>query len=76
RPWRLGEETSVAAELDEIERRHIRDGRTKYDTRLCSTESLDFISELLIYNMEERKTAAQAAEHTWLGGAEQAAATR
>ncbi|CAN0444214.1 unnamed protein product, partial [Ascophyllum nodosum] len=24
RPWRLGEETSVAAELDEIERRHIR----------------------------------------------------
>lgn len=26
--------------------------------------------------MEERKTAAQAAEHTWLGGAEQAAATR
>ena len=46
RLWRLGEENSGATELDEMERSHIRDGRSNYDTRLCGTESLDFITEV------------------------------
>ena len=39
-------ENSGATELDEMERSHIREGRSNYDTRLCGTESLDFITEV------------------------------
>lgn len=55
RPWRLGEEDIGPAELNEIEMSRIREGRPKYDTRVCGTESLDFISGVRALGNDHRQ---------------------
>eukprot|EP00904_Undaria_pinnatifida_P006662 jgi/Undpi1/3125/HiC_scaffold_15.g06499.m1 len=62
--------------VDMQERDNISSGALTFDDHLVSADAKDFISQLLERDIEKRLSAADAAEHPWLGGLEKATEIR
>eukprot|EP00904_Undaria_pinnatifida_P006673 jgi/Undpi1/3135/HiC_scaffold_15.g06509.m1 len=74
----LGEvlELKYTNSADIEERANIMSAKYAIDDHLVSTDAKDFISKLLEKDVEKRLSAADAAEHRWLGGPDRAIDTR